>query len=299
MRRCTVWGSQTRTRSEHRDDGLRLLAAYVTAVNRCAPPGNRPTPTERDNCLPYLVEEDAPARPRKRDRRTRVVRLGWFHSELSGELGHRIPRPKPRFGHATEAVVGRYSPDRAATTRRSRTPSRGDYIHRRCSTRCSLGPWSWPRSRSPRSRGAIPRAVWRNSSTPSVDVVDRHWAQVSTLKTDASLNLPNVLTLLRILAVPVIVVALLGETPNGDALAGGGVRAGCAHGRPRWLHRATPPGRDDVRKQFDLPFHPFNRPLRLLGSITCLPSTTGRRACCRFCRRGKSTMVTGNPNIGP
>jgi CDP-diacylglycerol--glycerol-3-phosphate 3-phosphatidyltransferase len=33
------------------------------------------------------------------------------------------------------------------------------------------------------------------------------------------LNLPNVLTLLRIVAVPVIVVALLGETPNGDALA--------------------------------------------------------------------------------
>src|SRR5256885_7069217 len=35
------------------------------------------------------------------------------------------------------------------------------------------------------------------------------------------LNLPNALTLLRILAVPVIVVALLGETPNGDALAAG------------------------------------------------------------------------------
>jgi CDP-diacylglycerol---glycerol-3-phosphate 3-phosphatidyltransferase len=35
------------------------------------------------------------------------------------------------------------------------------------------------------------------------------------------LNLPNVLTMLRILAVPVIVVALLGETPNGDALAAG------------------------------------------------------------------------------
>lgn len=33
------------------------------------------------------------------------------------------------------------------------------------------------------------------------------------------LNLPNVLTMLRILAVPVVVVALLGETPNGDALA--------------------------------------------------------------------------------
>jgi CDP-diacylglycerol--glycerol-3-phosphate 3-phosphatidyltransferase len=35
------------------------------------------------------------------------------------------------------------------------------------------------------------------------------------------LNLPNLLTVLRILAVPVIVVALLDETPNGDALAAG------------------------------------------------------------------------------
>src|SRR5215203_1676756 len=35
------------------------------------------------------------------------------------------------------------------------------------------------------------------------------------------LNLPNALTLLRILAMPVVVVALLGETPNGDALAAG------------------------------------------------------------------------------
>lgn len=33
------------------------------------------------------------------------------------------------------------------------------------------------------------------------------------------LNLPNFLTLLRIVAVPVVVVALLDETPNGDMLA--------------------------------------------------------------------------------
>jgi CDP-diacylglycerol--glycerol-3-phosphate 3-phosphatidyltransferase len=33
------------------------------------------------------------------------------------------------------------------------------------------------------------------------------------------LNVPNVLTLLRIVAVPVIVVALLGETPDGDLIA--------------------------------------------------------------------------------
>ncbi len=33
------------------------------------------------------------------------------------------------------------------------------------------------------------------------------------------LNLPNALTMLRILAVPVVVVALLVETPNGDVIA--------------------------------------------------------------------------------
>ena len=42
-----------------------------------------------------------------------VVALGSFAWDGSlralRELGQRIPRPKPRFGHATEAVVGRYS----------------------------------------------------------------------------------------------------------------------------------------------------------------------------------------------
>jgi CDP-diacylglycerol--glycerol-3-phosphate 3-phosphatidyltransferase len=42
-----------------------------------------------------------------------------------------------------------------------------------------------------------------------------------TERTVFPLNLPNALTLLRIFAVPVVVVALLGETPNGDALAAG------------------------------------------------------------------------------
>src|SRR6266576_3778704 len=43
--------------SEHRDDGLRLRGAYVTAAVRCAPPANKPTPTERDNCVPFLARE--------------------------------------------------------------------------------------------------------------------------------------------------------------------------------------------------------------------------------------------------
>jgi uracil-DNA glycosylase family 4 len=43
--------------SESRDDGLRLTGAYITAVARCAPPDNKPTPAEFQNCRPYLERE--------------------------------------------------------------------------------------------------------------------------------------------------------------------------------------------------------------------------------------------------
>ena len=43
--------------SVHRDDGLELRGAYITAPVRCAPPANKPTPEERDNCRPFLVRE--------------------------------------------------------------------------------------------------------------------------------------------------------------------------------------------------------------------------------------------------
>jgi len=100
-------GFANQARSERRGDGLRLRAAYVTAVNRCPPPGNRPTPAERDNCLPYLVEE-----LRLLERAKVLVALGSFAWEgalraLRG-LKQEIPRPKPRFSHGAEALIGGY-----------------------------------------------------------------------------------------------------------------------------------------------------------------------------------------------
>jgi uracil-DNA glycosylase family 4 len=43
----------------HRDDGLVLRNAYITAAVRCVPPFNKPTPAETANCAPYLDREIA------------------------------------------------------------------------------------------------------------------------------------------------------------------------------------------------------------------------------------------------
>jgi uracil-DNA glycosylase family 4 len=89
-----------------RDDGLHLRDLYVTAVVRCAPPGNRPRPDERDNCLPFLVRELSGLRQTKV-----VVCLGAFAWDGAiralAELGYRVS-PRPRFGHLAEAEVGPY-----------------------------------------------------------------------------------------------------------------------------------------------------------------------------------------------
>jgi uracil-DNA glycosylase len=86
------------------DDGLRLRRAYITAVNRCPPPQNRPTMAERDNCLPYLVRELHLLRSVRV-----IVALGsfaWAGSLLAlAGLGAELPRPRPRFGHGAEAEI--------------------------------------------------------------------------------------------------------------------------------------------------------------------------------------------------
>jgi uracil-DNA glycosylase family 4 len=100
--------------STHAGDGLRLHDAFIAAAVRCAPPANKPLPTERDNCLPYAAEELRLLRPAV------IVCLGAFAWDAACRL-HGL-RPRPRFGHGAEhqiedgpVLLGTYHPSQQNT----------------------------------------------------------------------------------------------------------------------------------------------------------------------------------------
>ena len=97
-------GLANQPHADHADDGLRLHDAFISAVNRCAPPANKPTTEERDNCLPYLASE-----LELLERARVLVALGsfaWTGALLAlAAIGAPIPRPRPKFGHGAEAEL--------------------------------------------------------------------------------------------------------------------------------------------------------------------------------------------------
>jgi uracil-DNA glycosylase family 4 len=108
---AALWraGYANQPQSVSADDGLRLTGCWIAAAVRCAPPANRPTPAERDTCLPYFVRE-----LELLERAHLLVCLGAFAWDAAlrtlALAGLAVsPRPRPRFGHAAEAVVGDYT----------------------------------------------------------------------------------------------------------------------------------------------------------------------------------------------
>jgi uracil-DNA glycosylase len=104
----TLYGSLFRTGFanqstwERPDDGLALHDAFVTAVGRCAPPENRPTREELDNCMPFLVRE-----VELLSNLQVVLALGKVafdgYLRLLETQGHEIPRPV--FGHGLDLAL--------------------------------------------------------------------------------------------------------------------------------------------------------------------------------------------------
>ncbi len=134
------------------DDGLELTGSYITAAVRCAPPANRPTISERDNCLPYL------ARELELLQRVKVMMcLGGFAWDAalrtlsalgarsgSGTRSINLPRPRPRFGHGAEVrldditLLGCYHPSQQNTFTGRLSEGMMDAVLARANELCGL-----------------------------------------------------------------------------------------------------------------------------------------------------------------
>ena len=97
------------------DDGMRLRDLWISAAVRCAPPKNKPTPTERERCLPYAARE-LELLPEVKA----VVCLGAF--AWNATLRLYGVRPKPKFSHGVEhktasaiTLLGCYHPSQQNT----------------------------------------------------------------------------------------------------------------------------------------------------------------------------------------
>jgi uracil-DNA glycosylase family 4 len=114
------FGFASQPTSARRGDGLQLNGAYVTAAARCAPPDNKPTRLELENCQSYLEREVELLRTVRV-----VVALGRiaFDAYLSARraLALPVPQPRPRFGHAAVhelpdvLLIGSYHPSQRNT----------------------------------------------------------------------------------------------------------------------------------------------------------------------------------------
>ena len=94
-------GYANQPRSTARNDGLELRDVWISSPVKCAPPANKPTPLERDTCLPFLRREMEALRG------VRVVMaLGAFAHQVVWRMLGEGRRPK--FGHGVEsALTGR------------------------------------------------------------------------------------------------------------------------------------------------------------------------------------------------
>ncbi|MBO0803953.1 MAG: uracil-DNA glycosylase [Nocardiopsaceae bacterium] len=104
LHRCGLAAQPTSVRA---GDGQRLIGTRMAAAVRCAPPDNKPTPAERDACAPWLAAELRLVADSVRV----IVCLGGFAWQallpVLAAAGYPLPRPRPSFGHAAEAVIPR------------------------------------------------------------------------------------------------------------------------------------------------------------------------------------------------
>ena len=115
------FGFANQPTSMHRDDGLQVQDVLVSAAARCAPPANKPLPTELETCRPYLVRE-----LQLLSELRVVVALGKIAFDAflvaARDADVEIPKPRPKFGHGSLhrlsnglVLLGSYHPSQQNT----------------------------------------------------------------------------------------------------------------------------------------------------------------------------------------
>ena len=130
------FGFANQPHSVDRDDGLQLIESYITAAIHCAPPQNKPLPSEITNCRPYLLDE-----LQKLKKVRVVVPLGLIgfktYFGARNQLGWENPAPLPPFRHGLAAklangvtVVSSYHPSQQNTQTGKLTEAMFDDVFR-------------------------------------------------------------------------------------------------------------------------------------------------------------------------
>jgi uracil-DNA glycosylase family 4 len=109
----------------HRGDGLTLIDCAITAPAHCAPPANKPTRDELDNCFSYMTETFEAMRNLRA-----VMCLGSIAFDATlrvyRHFDWKVPTPKPKFGHGVvheftasgkrpPPIIGSYHPSQQNT----------------------------------------------------------------------------------------------------------------------------------------------------------------------------------------
>ncbi|UOT06299.1 uracil-DNA glycosylase [Rhodococcus opacus] len=98
-------GLASQPTATHIGDGLELFGVRITSPVHCAPPANKPTPDERDNCRHWLDAELRILQPHLRS----VIVLGGFGWQsllpVLDNAGWVVPRPRPKFGHGAHVEL--------------------------------------------------------------------------------------------------------------------------------------------------------------------------------------------------
>ena len=118
-------------------DGLQLKNAYIGATIRCAPPANKPLPSEIENCQGYLIRELEILRPKAV---LALGRIAWdAYLQILKERGWIASRAAFRFAHGAEEdlpgeggrLFGVYHPSQQNTQTGRVTPAMYQQVLRR------------------------------------------------------------------------------------------------------------------------------------------------------------------------